>query len=219
MELLIDFASEEVEDDASEQDHDPRVHIAALALGLIYVGTGEDEGAQPMIERLLQCSDAELSKPETRLYMVGLALIYLGCEEGADVARDILSTLSNKAFKDFALITLNACAYAGSGSVLKVQEMLHACAEHIQEQDKSFHQASAVLGIAMITMGEEVGSNMAMRTMEHLLQYVSYRSTHFSCEMYEHNTHTHTTDTVRFRFEELYHSRCHCSTCPIRTTV
>ena len=42
MELLIDFASEEVEDDASEQDHDPRVHIAALALGLIYVGTGED---------------------------------------------------------------------------------------------------------------------------------------------------------------------------------
>ena len=49
--------------------------------------------------------------------------------------------------------------------------MLHACAEHIQEQDKSFHQASAVLGIAMITMGEEVGSNMAMRTMEHLLQY------------------------------------------------
>ena len=121
MELLIDFASEEVEDDASEQDHDPRVHIAALALGLIYVGTGEDECAQPMIERLLQCSDAELSKPETRLYMVGLALIYLGCEEGADVARDILSTLSNKAFKDFALITLNACAYAGSGSVLKVR--------------------------------------------------------------------------------------------------
>ena len=109
-----------------------------------------------MIERLLQCSEAELSKPESRLYMVGLALIYLGCEEGADVARDILSTLSHKTFKDFALITLNACAYAGSGSVLKVQEMLHACAEHIQEQDKSFHQASAVLGIAMITMGEEV---------------------------------------------------------------
>jgi 26S proteasome regulatory subunit N1 len=164
MELLIDFASEDVEDDASEQENDPRVHIAALALGMIFVGTGEDECAQPMIERLLQCSEDELSKPENRLYALGLSLIYLGCEEGADVAQDILSTLPHKTFRDFALLTLKACAYTGSGNVLKVQEMLHACAEHIQEQDKSYHQAAAVLGIAMITMGEEVGGNMAMRT-------------------------------------------------------
>lgn len=34
-----------------------------------------------------------------------------------------------------------------------------------------FHLGAAVLGVAMIAMGEEVGLEMVIRSLEHLLQY------------------------------------------------
>ena len=36
---------------------------------------------------------------------------------------------------------------------------------------QSVHQGAAVLGIAMIAMGEPLGAQMAGRALEHLLQY------------------------------------------------
>lgn len=92
-----------------------------------------------------------------RLVVLGLSLLYLGSEEAADVPADILKTLSNENFRKFALMTLKSCAYAGTGNVLKVQDMLHACAEHIDDADACAHQMAAVVGIALVAMGEEVG--------------------------------------------------------------
>merc|ERR1719408_801589 len=48
--------------------------------------------------------------------------------------------------------------------------MLHCCTEHLEEAE-AFHQAVAVLGISMISLGEEVGSEMAQRALDHILQY------------------------------------------------
>lgn len=89
------------------------------------------------------------------------------------------------------------CSYAGSGNVLKVQTLLHHCDEHIDKSAKEKEkekekegtpeeaprndtfQAFAVLGIALVSMGEEVGSEMSMRTFNHLVcllqQDVHYR--------------------------------------------
>jgi len=64
---------------------------------------------------------------------------------------------------------LETCAYTGSGNVLKVQEMMHQCAEHLT--DDAEHQMAAVIGIGLITMGEDVGSDMVLRTFDHLLHY------------------------------------------------
>jgi 26S proteasome regulatory subunit N1 len=69
----------------------------------------------------------------------------------------------------YAEITLETCAYAGTGNVLKVQSMLRTCAEHLTEN--ADHQAAAVLGIALIVWGEDVGTEMSMRTFDHLLHY------------------------------------------------
>jgi hypothetical protein len=33
------------------------------------------------------------------------------------------------------------------------------------------HQSAAVMGIALVAMGEELGKDMSQRAMEHLLQY------------------------------------------------
>jgi len=38
-------------------------------------------------------------------------------------------------------------------------------------EDKNAHQAVAVMGIALVSMGEEIGIDMAIRSFEHLLQY------------------------------------------------
>lgn len=92
---------------------------------------------------------------------------------------------------------VDVCAYAGTGNVLKVQEMLDICSEHLEieskdketaetkEKDKkdsskdkkddsisqSLHQAVAVIGISLIAMNEEIGSEMALRAFGHLLHY------------------------------------------------
>ena len=67
-------------------------------------------------------------------------------------------------------LCVESCAYVGSGNVLKVQKMLHACSDKLEEKD-SAHQAVAVLGIGLIAASEEIGNDMALRSMNHLLQY------------------------------------------------
>ena len=58
----------------------------------------------------------------------------------------------------------------GTGNVLKVQKMLHLCNDHLdpEKEDDKF-QAFAVLGVAMIAMGEDVGQEMALRAFNHLV--------------------------------------------------
>ena len=78
------------------------------------------------------------------------------------------------------------CAFAGTGNVLRVQSMLHHCDEHIEKNkgrseddpdkkaeesvpiDDTF-QGFAVLGIALLAMGEDVGAEMSLRQFNHLV--------------------------------------------------
>jgi 26S proteasome regulatory subunit N1 len=49
-------------------------------------------------------------------------------------------------------VTLETCAYAGTGNVLQVQAMLRRCTDHLTEDAE--HQAVAVLGIALTNIGK-----------------------------------------------------------------
>lgn len=53
--------------------------------------------------------------------------------------------------------------------LLQVQKLLGHCAQHLEKGET--HQGPAVLGIALIAMAEELGLDMAIRSLEHLLQY------------------------------------------------
>lgn len=109
-------------------------------------------------------------------------------------------------------VIVETCAFAGSGEVLKVQQLLHYCDEHVDatseaekkeaeaesstatggagaggtmpgaapaapEADKDdekpkvddSYQAFAVLGIALVAMGEDVGAEMSLRQFGHLV--------------------------------------------------
>lgn len=144
------------------------VALAGLALGMVFVGKCDDNVGGTIVQRLMEATDEELEHSHARYLCLGLALLFLGQMEKADAMIEALRTIEHKISK-FAVLMLESCAYAGSGNVLKVQDMLHQCTEHLTEDAE--HQMVAVLGVGLITLGESVGTEMVLRTFDHLLHY------------------------------------------------
>lgn len=163
-ELLIPIVSQ-VEDSSFTE-----VCLAALSLGMVYTGSCDDEVGSTIIQRLMEATDEELNQSIARFLCLGLGLLFLGKTERAEAMLEAVRTVEHRIGR-YADIVLETCAYAGTGNVLMVQRMLHICAEHLTEEDPSDHQAVAVLGIALVTIGEEIGTEMSLRTFDHLLQY------------------------------------------------
>ena len=161
-ELLIPIVSN------TEDANIVEVSFAALALGMVFVGSCNDEVGSVLAQRLMESSDEELNHTLSRYLCLGLGLLYLGKQERAEAMLEIVRTVEHKRGK-YAEITLLSCAHAGSGNVLKVQSMLHTLSEHLTED--ADHQAVAVLGLGLISAGEDIATEMTLRTFEHLLHY------------------------------------------------
>ena len=175
--------------------------FAALSLGQIYIGTCDSEVVSLVIQKIMETPDANLDAPEAKFLGLGLSLLFFGRGEKGDAMLEALKTV-NHSLGTYASVMLETCAYAGSGDVLKIQKLLHICAEHhgettphtsevppdhdssssVRTPDPSHtlpqtldlagaHQSVAVIGIALVTTGEEVGAEMALRTFDHLLHY------------------------------------------------
>jgi 26S proteasome regulatory subunit N1 len=52
--------------------------FAAMALGLVYVGSCNEDVAQSIVLALMNRSEAELGEPLARFLCLGLSLLYLG---------------------------------------------------------------------------------------------------------------------------------------------
>ncbi|KAL5718343.1 26S proteasome non-ATPase regulatory subunit 2 A [Ranunculus cassubicifolius] len=101
--------------------------------------------------------------------IMGLGLAYAGSQneqESVEATAEVSKTFNQK-IRKYCDMTLMSCAYAGTGNVLK--NLLGHCAQHLDKEET--HQGPAVLGIAMVAMAEELGLEMAIRSLEHLLQY------------------------------------------------
>lgn len=179
-------------------------------------------------QALLSRTEEQLKDPHVRFIMLGLALTFLGRQDAAEPTLEGLKVgpLANsregawdrtrerlyaaqpssrqvlaEPYGRYASTLLTAAAYAGTGNVLKIQSMLHACSEHFsaEKNEDDTHQGVATLAIALIgtaqlhlrvqggasgphtnhvcavrhcaAMGEDVGAEMATRTFGHLLQY------------------------------------------------
>ncbi|TYG81668.1 hypothetical protein ES288_D01G024100v1 [Gossypium darwinii] len=144
------------------------IAFTAISLGLIYVGSCNEEVAQAIIFALMDRSESELGEPLTRLLPLALGLLYLGKQERVEATAEVSKTFNEK-IRKYCDMTLLSCAYAGTGNVLKVQNLLGHCAQHLEKGET--HQGPAVLGIAMVAMAEELGLDMSIRSLEHLLQY------------------------------------------------
>ncbi|CAL5402386.1 unnamed protein product [Camellia sinensis] len=143
------------------------IAFTAISLALVYVGSCNEEVVQAIIFALMDRSESELGEPLTRLLPLGLGLLYLG-KQSVKATAEVSKTFNEKIRKYYDM-TLLSCAYAGTGNVLKVQHLLGQCAQHLEKGET--HQGPAILGIVMVAMAEELGLEMAIRSLEHLLQY------------------------------------------------
>lgn len=163
--------------------------VTALACGMIAVGSCNGDVTSTILQTIMEKSETELKDTYARWLPLGLGLNHLGKGEAIEAILAALEVVSEP-FRSFANTLVDVCAYAGSGNVLKVQQLLHICSEHFdskeKEEDKDkkekkdkdkkeapadmgAHQGVAVLGIALIAMGEEIGAEMALRTFGHLV--------------------------------------------------
>jgi len=144
--------------------------MAALCLGIVFVGTCNIDVLNAIMQGITEREPSTLENhPLSRYFALALGLTFLGQQEKIDATLEAVKLIPPPLGK-FMTATLVACAYAGTGNVLKIQEMLQGCTDHLEAKD-ALHQIACVLGVAIIAMGEEIGTEMAYRTMGHLLQY------------------------------------------------
>ncbi|KAF9881588.1 26s proteasome regulatory subunit rpn-1 [Colletotrichum karsti] len=149
--------------------------MAALSCGLIFTGSSSPEVSEAIVTTLLDDERKnQLTDKWTRFLALGLGLLFFGRQEEVDVILETLKAVDHPMAKPTAVLA-EICAWAGTGAVLKIQELLHICNEHIEDSDEKkgdeLLQSYAVLGIALVAMGEDVGQEMVLRQFGHLMHY------------------------------------------------
>ena len=189
--------------------------MAAVSLSLIYVSSGSDDIAQAILSTLVERQQSGAgaggleASPFRNFFAVALGILFLGLQTQADkLLQDISAAQVTGPLGEYLKVVLETCAYAGTGDVLKVQQLLHLCAEQESksttadkpaetaaataagesaennqpatnnatkpsEAIQAQQHAAAILGIALIAIGDEVNTDMTIRTLDHILQYAS----------------------------------------------
>ncbi|RXK34811.1 26S proteasome regulatory subunit N1 [Tremella mesenterica] len=169
------------------------VCMAALGLGFVHVGSGDGEVASNILQVMMEKSPEDLESPWVIFMCLALGLVFLGTQDASEATVETLRTIDHP-IANVAQILVDVCSYAGTGNVLKIQDMLYICSEHAAPPKKSdasetetpagspesspidaegdiSMSANAVMGIALVAMGEEVGAEMALRQFQHLMTY------------------------------------------------
>ncbi|QLQ81013.1 hypothetical protein HG537_0E03680 [Torulaspora globosa] len=220
--------------------------IASLALAHIFVGTCNGDITASIMDNFLERSSGDLKAEWVRFLTLALGILYMGQGEQVD---DVLETISaiEHPMTSAIEVLVSASAYAGTGDVLLIQDLLHRLtpkatkkenADDAEEEDENAQanaisdflndqtnaeekqtpadldmqvdsgeeganeevkkteeteeateaeeagddsddknrviadEASyAVLGIAMIALGEDIGKEMSLRHFSHLMHY------------------------------------------------
>ncbi|KAK3716202.1 proteasome regulatory particle base subunit [Vermiconidia calcicola] len=109
--------------------------MAALSLGLIFVGSAQSDVSEAIIQTFLdEDREKQLKDKWTRFMTLGLALLYFHQQEEVDVVLETLKAIEHPMSKP-ASVLAEICAWAGTGAVLKLQQLLHICNDHIEEKD------------------------------------------------------------------------------------
>merc|ERR1719361_272060 len=155
---------------------------------MIAVGSCNGDVTSTILQTLMEKSATDFKDCFAKYLPLGIGLCYLGKQDAAEATMAALEVISEP-FRQMAVTLVEIRAYAGTGNVLKIQQLLHICSEHY-EQDKeapkekkkeekkedvpldlSGQQAVAVLGLGLISMGEDIGAEMLTRTLSHLMRY------------------------------------------------
>ncbi|CAG5116596.1 unnamed protein product [Candidula unifasciata] len=110
------------------------VGVAALACGMISVGTCNGEVTSTILQTMMERSETELKETYSRYLALGLALAMLGKQDSVDATLMALEVVAEP-LRSMATMLVDVVAYAGTGNVLKIQHLLHVCSEHDESKD------------------------------------------------------------------------------------
>ncbi|KAB0793903.1 hypothetical protein PPYR_13523 [Photinus pyralis] len=161
--------------------------VASLACGLVAVGSGNFSVVNAILTKLVDARETFPSNSQDmRMIVLGLGLCYLGCKDAIDTSIVALEVLAEP-FKTTAQCLLKMCAYAGTGDVLIIQELLQIMSNRIvvptpsnspkdkkkarQDDDTGVAQAAAVVAVAAIAIGEDTGGEMCQRILGDMGRY------------------------------------------------
>ena len=168
------------------------IGVTALSCGLIAVGSGNGDVTSAIMQVFIEKPDLDVKDNFVRFLPLALGLCYLGKQESSDAIEAALEIIQNQSFKAMSKTLVDVCAYAATGNVLKIQNLLHICSEKTDKEteeatgtDKSkksspttkseatdsWQQSVATIGIGLIAMAEDISCEMAFRTFGHLLRY------------------------------------------------
>ena len=178
--------------------------IASVALGQIFIGQGataDNEIASTILQTLMEMEAEQLKSPWIKLYVLGLALLFFGKQDASDAIVETLKAIDHPIAHE-AIVLLNMCSFAGTGEVLRIQQLQRVCADEDEESEEKekdktkdskdekndeekndeekkeeekkdgkgkFKAGLAVIAIAAIAMGEDVGKELCMRLFGHLV--------------------------------------------------
>jgi 26S proteasome regulatory subunit N1 len=165
--------------------------MAALSLGLVFVGSAQGDVLQAIIQTFMDEDRANQLKDKwTRFMTLAIGLLCFGRQEEVEVIIETLKAIDHPVSKASQVLA-EVCAWAGTGAVLKLQELLHMCNEQIESKNSDdgdeeketstkdeaerksdeICQSYAVLGLALVAMGEDIGQDMILRQFGHLMHY------------------------------------------------
>eukprot|EP00918_Siedleckia_nematoides_P075240 GHVU01164636.1.p1 GENE.GHVU01164636.1~~GHVU01164636.1.p1 ORF type:complete len:1039 (+),score=266.31 GHVU01164636.1:199-3117(+) len=122
--------------------------MAALGLGLCFVGTGDAVAAEALIQACIERQGVGNFYP---FFALALGLVCLGRKDM--VEREILPAVEAAVGGPPGLITtvlLEGCAYAGTGDMLKIQSVLKRCLD-VKKEDSSPAATAAAAAAATAT--------------------------------------------------------------------
>ena len=120
--------------------------LTGLSIGLIAVGTGDADSTTAILTLLKSIPADKLTKDnQYRFLALAVGLIHLQRQNAAEKVVTEIRDLPSP-FGPMAGTLVDVCAYAGTGNVLKIQELLHICSEHHEpekEKDKAAGSAAS----------------------------------------------------------------------------
>ncbi|KAJ8936002.1 hypothetical protein NQ318_009682, partial [Aromia moschata] len=159
------------------------IGIASLAVGMVSLGKYDNEVSNTILNKIIELNNTDVLKSSyMRLASLGMSLCYFGARDAIEVPTEAMNVLEEP-FKTAIQTILLMCAYAGTGDVLIIQELLHIVGEKVEipkkdkkqdkkdrtrdsftriklpkktEWDYSMGQAMATLAVAVVSMGEDI---------------------------------------------------------------
>ncbi|XP_014614371.1 PREDICTED: 26S proteasome non-ATPase regulatory subunit 2-like [Polistes canadensis] len=136
------------------------IGLSAIGLALIYVGTANSNISSIILQKLLELTLEELANTHYRFLSLALGILYMGCRDVIDTPSAALEVLPEP-YRLACQTMLQICAYAGTGDVLIVQELLRICSEPVNGKDSIYGTPITTPVASCCNHGKRTGSNQS----------------------------------------------------------